>query len=163
MHPRLGVASNLPSGATYDLLITVFSEGYPEGKLTFNITNLPRKITGIQKVSQLFIKVLFTTAGSDVINPSLGTDFSNLVLNANKTSDVNELYNNILWEVKSAESQVRTLTSDNDNASRLESVEIIAMEVVEEGVMISMKILTGAGESAYVALPSPLTDLETAA
>jgi hypothetical protein len=43
---RIGIAVNLPEGATYDLLIIDHPDGYPESKLDFKFPDTPRKITG---------------------------------------------------------------------------------------------------------------------
>ena len=57
---RIGVSVNLPNGATHDLLMVRTPEGYPTGQLSFTFETTPRKITGIQKVAQFFLKILFT-------------------------------------------------------------------------------------------------------
>lgn len=160
MHPRLGTDINLPDGGTYDLLYTEFSGGFPQGKLTFDIQDSPRKITGVQKVAQLFLKVLFTSEGSDLLNPSLGTKFSYLAINSNRVTDTSELIDALVWEITKAEGLVKSLTAGSDAASTLASVSILALEVNEDGVHLALNMITEDGEEAYVAVPSPQTDLE---
>lgn len=40
--------------------------------LKFQVSQLPSKVNGILRLVQLFLKVLFTTPGSDIFNPKLG-------------------------------------------------------------------------------------------
>lgn len=161
---RLGIPVNLPTGATYDLLHISFPDGYPEGKLVFDLDDTPRKITGIQKVAQTFIRLLFTTLGTDIVYPSHGTLFSNYTVNANRTGTDAELYNNIVTEVKRAESQVKFFlnTSDSDEASQLQSITVLGLDVGIEAITMYLRLVTLAGETANVAVPFPeLNLLET--
>jgi hypothetical protein len=66
---RVRTASNLTSGATYDLLLVKFKGSFPEGEVTFGIYDTPMKITGVQKVAQIFLKTLLTGKGSDPFYP----------------------------------------------------------------------------------------------
>lgn len=158
---RLGIPVNLPTGATYDLLHITFPDGYPEGKLVFDLDNTPRKITGIQKVAQIFLKTLFTTLGSDIVYPNHGTLFSTYTVNANRTGTDVELYNNIIIEVKRAESQAKFFlnTAGADDASSLDSVTVLGLDVGDESITMYLKMVTIAGETANVAIPFPELDL----
>lgn len=158
---RLGIPVNLPTGATYDLLHISFPDGYPEGKLVFDLDNTPRKITGIQKVAQTFLKTLFTSLGSDLVYPSHGTLFANYTINANRTGTDVELYNNIVTEVKRAEGQVKFFlnTAGSDSASMLTSVTVLGLDVGDESITMYLKMVTAAGEVANVAVPFPELDL----
>lgn len=40
--------------------------------LKFQVSRMPSKVNGILRLVQLFVKVLFTTPGSDIFNPKLG-------------------------------------------------------------------------------------------
>jgi hypothetical protein len=44
----------------------------PQSYLKFRVSRIPGKVTGILRLIQLFVKVLFTTAGTDIFNPQLG-------------------------------------------------------------------------------------------
>jgi hypothetical protein len=158
---RLGIPVNLPTGATYDLLHISFPDGYPEGKLVFDLESTPRKITGIQKVAQTFIKTLFTTLGSDLVYPNKGTLFSTYTLNANRTGTDTELYNNIISEIKRAESQTKFFlnTAGADLASQLQRVTVLGLDVGTEAITLYLKMVTAAGQEANVAIPFPELNL----
>jgi len=159
---RIGTPVNLPTGASYDLLLLDFPDGYPESLLQFKLSDTPRKITGIQKVAQMFIKVLFTTKGSDVLNPSFGTQFSRNTINANRTGVDRDLYVSIVTEVKDAETQCISIlnTSEADDASKVQSISILGLDTSDESVIMYVKITTAAGETAQVATPFPQLDMK---
>jgi len=162
-NPRLGISVNLPQGATYDILL-VDTPNYPEGQLAFHFLDTPRKITGIQKVAQLFLKVLMTTKGSDVLNNFMGTSFSDLAINANRTTSNQDLYTDLMLAVKDAENQCKSIlnTVTSDDASQLASVEILGLDVATESITMFLRLTTNAGETAQVAIPFPELDLPLA-
>lgn len=158
---RIGTAINLESGGTYDLLLISYPDGFPEGQLLFNIDNTPRKITGVQKVAQVFMKLLMTSKGSDVIYPSRGTSFPGLALNANIVRGDTVLYSELIEAVRDAESQTRaTLNSARgDTASMLDRVEIIGLDIGEDSVVMFLRMQTLDGVTAKLAIPFPELDL----
>lgn len=159
---RIGTPTNLPDGATYDLLLLDFPDGYPEGQLKFQINDTPRKITGIQKVAQTFIRVLLTAKGSDVLNPTFGTEFPNHTINANRTGIDRDIYVSIISSVRDAESQCVSLlnTEGADDASQVFSVNVLGIETGDESMILYAKIVTLAGETAQVAAPFPQLDMK---
>jgi len=162
INTRLGTNENLPSGATYDLLLITFPDGFPEGKLTFNIDYTPRSITGIQKVAQYFLKILLTTRGSDVIRPNIGTTFTNIVMRSNVSSTDRLLISDLRDQIKSAESQTKAALYDEvDPSSKLREVSILNIDTSSESATMYLKMVTMEGETAQVALPFPATDLKT--
>lgn len=158
---RIGIPVNLPEGATHDLLLFNYSDGFPEGKLEFEIGNNPKKITGIQKVAQTFIRVLFTSIGSDVLNQSFGTKFSDLTINANRTSVDRDLYVALVNEIKSAENQCISILNSptSDDASQLKSVKVLGLDTSRESIILYLQLVTLAGETAQVAAPFPQLDM----
>lgn len=158
---RIGTPTNLPTGATYDLLLLDFPDGYPESQLQFKLNDTPRKITGIQKVAQMFIKTLFTSKGSDVLNPNFGTQFTSNTINANRTGVDRDLYVSIVSDVKDAETQCRSIlnTTGSDDASMLDTLSILGLDTGNESVILYVKIKTVAGEVAQVATPFPVLDM----
>lgn len=159
---RIGIPVNLPTGATYDLLVIDHPDGYPESKLDFKFAETPRKITGIQKVAQMFLKVLFTRKGSDVINFDFGTFFADYTINANRTGVDRDLYVAITREIREAERQCKTLlnTVEADDASQLDRITILGIDTVKESLTIYLKIQTVAGMTAQVAVPFPELDMK---
>lgn len=158
---RIGTPSNLPTGATYDLLLIDFPDSYPEGQITFTLNDTPRKITGIQKVAQVFMRTLLTDKGSDVLNPSLGTEFTRQTINANRTGVDRDLYVSVISSVKDAETQCVSLlnTEGSDEASQVKTISVIGLDTGDESVILYVKIVTVAGEIAQVATPFPQLDM----
>lgn len=161
MAGRVGIAVNLPVNATEDLLLIQNSGPYPEGKVTFAIGNEPRAITGLQKVAQMFLKILMTTKGSDVVHVNMGTNFNSFSAGSNRIADDAETYSEILASVKDAESQVITMTSSglNDDSSVLQNVNILGLDTSLDSLLLYVQIVTRAGETAAVAVPFPQLDM----
>ena len=137
-----------------------YPDGFPEGQLQFNIDSTPRKITGIQKVAQIFLKILFSTKGSDVIYPNRGTMFQTYTINANLISTSQTLQSDLISAVNDAGNQTKVATSTNtDPASRLNSVKIAGFDVTDESIVMYLQMITDAGETAQVAVPFPQTGL----
>lgn len=158
---RIGTPTNLPLGGTYDLLLFSFPDGYPEGKLTFAIGDNPKKITGIQKVAQLFIKLLMTRKGSDIIHPSLGTFFTDNVMGANRQSNDSDLQIQIISEVRDAESQCIYLlnNSTSDAASQVDKIVLLGLDTGSDSITMYLQLITLAGERAQIAVPFPQLDM----
>lgn len=71
------LVAQVPEGALDQriLSVTVLSRRLtvtPKSVLRFKIGKTPGKVTGILKLTQKFLKILFTTPGSDIFNPTLG-------------------------------------------------------------------------------------------
>lgn len=156
---RLGIAVNLPTGATYDVLL-VNTPDYPVGAITFEFSKpTSAKITGIQKCAQFYLKVLFTTKGTDLLNPSYGTELPNLIVGTNRNLNSQELMSQVTTSVEDAVIQSKTLLNDttNDLASKLESVTILSISSPTlDSFFINLKLVTMAGETGSIALPAPL-------
>lgn len=158
---RLGTSYNLPKDGTYDLLMISFENGFPEGILKFDIDETPRKITGVQKVAQMFLKLLFTSRGSNVLSPNQGTEFSYLVNNSNISDTDSVFIAELTSEIKSAESQVkRIMNVGEDLASQLDSITILGLDTSRESAVIYLRLITSAGVRAQVAVPFPELDLK---
>ena len=158
---RLGISVNLPKGATYDILL-VQTPNFPVGAVTFKYaTPSSAAITGIQKCAQFFLKVLFTTQGSDLINPAFGTSMPNLLVGANIDLTSQELIADVTSAVADAVNQCKALLNDktNDVASMLDSVTILNISSpTVDTFSINMQLITMAGEFGNLSLPAPLLD-----
>jgi len=158
---RVGTPTNLTEDGTYDILLFTFDSGFPEGKIKLSFGNTPRKITGVQKVAQVFAKLLMTPTGSDPIYQDYGTDFTDYLTGSNlgrRNSNVSAI---IDQAVRSAESQSRSLMAGGaDMDSQLRSATLVDYDVTEDAVTMYIRIVTEAGEEAALAVPFPQTDLE---
>lgn len=159
---RLGTASNLEAGGTYDLLMISYPSGFPEGQILFNIDNTPRKITGVQKVAQTFLKLLLTSKGSNVIYTNQGTIFPNLTTNGNIVSNDRVLYAELNAAVADAVDQTKQClnTVGSDTSSMLSRVEVIGLDVGEDSVVMFLSLQTLDGVSANIAVPFPELDMQ---
>lgn len=159
---RIGIDVNLPSGASYDLLLIDHPDGYPEGKIQFKFNNTPRKITGIQKVAQYFLKTLLTRKGSDVLYDNHGTFFTDYTINANRSGPDRELYTALTAQIRDAEGQAKAVlnTAGSDSASMLQEINVLGIDIATEAAVIYLKIVTVAGVSAQVAVPFPQLDMK---
>lgn len=154
---RLGSISNLGSGGTYDLLMIKVDGEFPEGKVTFAFYDVPMKVTGLQKVAQVFIKTLLTTKGSDLFYPNKGTFFPLLTIGANINTDDPTFFSDLTETIKDASNQVRGMMNVNtaDLSSTLDTVEVLGIDRVNEGIFIFLEMTTLDGKGASVALPFP--------
>lgn len=159
---RLGISVNLPKGASYDILMVNTPE-FPVGKITFKFSRpTSAKITGIQKCAQFFMKILFTTKGTDLLNPSYGTELPSLIVGANSNLNSQELVALITSSVQDAVQQCKILLNDttNDAASMINSVLITGISSpTVDSFSINLQLTTQAGETGSISLPAPLLDL----
>lgn len=162
IHSRLGSETNLEVSETYDILVSQFSKGFPVGKISFKIGEDPKKIAGIQKVAQMFMKILFTTKGSDPINPTYGTLFSNHALNSNLRLNNSMLQSLLSREIESAEAQTKAslASGESNKATLLRGVDILGISRKEDSLSIGLSLYTEAGDYFRIALPFPQLDME---
>ena len=161
INERVGTLENLENDGTYDILVTAFPSGYPEGRLTFNFTDTPRKITGIQKVAQVFMYALLTAKGVDPIKPNFGTGFFAYIKGSNNFLDLDLMYREVNAHIIDAEGQVKANinTGGADKASQLDSIQLMAVDPGEESLTVTIRINNMEGTSAALAIPFPQLDL----
>ena len=156
MTSRVGNSSNLDDNSRYDLLVFDFQEGYPVGGITLGFGKTPKRITGVQKVSQVFLKTLLTSIGSDVVTYNRGTKFPEYTGTYNlQSTDNSEAKSLVTQAVKRAETQAKSIlnVSTEGSSSQLDTVSLVGFDQTSEGVSVQIQILTKAGESAPIALP----------
>lgn len=158
---RIGTTNNLEDGGTYDLLVMGFPNGFPRGYVSFEISDTPRRVTGVQKVVQTFLFTLLTGEGSDPVRPRRGTGFGYYVGSANVGTDYEEMVAMVREAVQNAENQTKaTLNSNNnDTSSQLAGIDIMYVEVTSETLNVGLRFNTLDGQSAGIAIPFPQTDL----
>lgn len=159
---------SLETDGTYDLFTMDLVEGYPNGKVVFSLASttegsslegISRRVTGVQKVAQLFLKILFTRQGSDPLYPDRGTYISDLIRYGNMHSQ-GETEGFVRQEVSSAEEQVKALTYSAGTAGeRLYSAEVTRVDMGLNMVSIGVRVVTEDGEYASVLAPFPRFDM----
>lgn len=154
---RVGTSTNLQQGGSYDLLLVKFLGSYPEGQITFGLYDTPMKITGLQKVAQVFLKILLTTKGSDPFYPQRGTIFPSLTVGANLLTNDATFISDLKEAIDDGSTQTKECTNayNEDLSSCLDTVQILGLDTIPEGVTMYLAVKTLAGEQASIALPFP--------
>lgn len=153
---RIGNTVNLENNSRYDILTYDFPEGYPTGMIALGFGKTPKRISGIEKVSQVFIKTLMTYRGTDVVSSTRGTEFPSFTGTRNlQVSDLTEISADIRDAISDAESQAKSILNvpTEGLTSQLDSVQIINVDQFEDSTNINVRLITKAGETAPIALP----------
>jgi len=139
------------------MLLITYPDGFPEGQILFGMNDTPLKVTGLQKVAQVFLKNLFTSKGSDPFYPNRGTSFPELTTGANVLEDDKALLADLQASINDAAAQTSSgLNSYNqDTSSCLESVQVLGLETFDEGVVMYLYLRTLDGDEANLAVPFP--------
>lgn len=154
---RVGTPTNLSPGGSYDLLLVKFQGSFPEGEIKFGLYNTPAKITGVQKVAQIFLKILLTSKGSDPVKPDFGTLFYQYTPGANIVQVKSLLSVELAEVIADASRQTRAVVNVNnsDPSSCLESVTLLSVDEVPEGFVMYLEMKTQDGVGAAIAVPFP--------
>lgn len=156
MASRIGTTNNLDNNSRYDLLIFDFPDGYPVGSINLGFGKTPKRITGVEKVAQVFLKSLLTSSGSDVVYPTRGTEFPEFTGTHNlQTTDNAEAISLITNAIDSAAAQAKSILNRPTEglSSQLESATLIGLEQIEDSTSVQIHVLTKSGETAPIALP----------
>ena len=160
---RVGNTVNLENNSRYDILIYDFPEGYPTGMIALGFGKTPKRISGIEKCSQVFIKTLMTFLGSDVVSSGRGTQFPSFTGTRNlQSTNLSEIDYDIRDAIKSAETQAKSIlnVSSEGLTSQLDTINILKIDQIDDTTTITVQLLTKAGESAPIALPFTSLGLE---
>ena len=153
---RIGNTKNLEKNSRYDLLVYDYPEGYPTGLLALGFGKTPKRISGIEKVSQVFVKTLMTMRGSDVLHTTRGTEFPSFTGSRNlQSTNMTEIRADIRDAVVQATAQAKSIlnTPLEGLTSQLERVEILGIGKLRDSTTLKLKLVTRAGETAPIALP----------
>lgn len=91
-----------------------------------------------------------------------GTQFSEYMIQANRTGVDSELYSILSREIAAASSQVKYIlnrSNKKDLSSQLYEIKVLGIDVQKDMVTLFIKLTTMDGESAQVAVPFPQLDL----
>lgn len=159
---RIGIEVNLPVGSNYDILLVSTPDGYPKGQVLFKFEGTPRKVEGIQKVAQTFIRMLFTQKGTDLLYPSLGTKFSELTIGANRTSTDAQFRSEITSAIRDGEAQTKYVLNSATGSltGQLQEIKIQGFYTSKDSLSLYLQVLTKAGELASISVPFPQLDLK---
>lgn len=159
---------NLAEGGLYDILYLDLVDGFPNSKLIFSLAStaesvsaegVSRRVTGLQKLVQQFLRVLFTSRGTDVVRPSVGTSMPDILRYSNIGNRA-ELENMIRSEIASASTQVADITSTlSSEYEVLQEASLIDLEIGQVSISLGISILSAAGDEASLIAPFPRFDL----
>jgi len=125
--------------------------------LKFRLSKTPGKVSGVLRLVQKFLKILFTTPGSDIFNRQVG---GGALRNVGATFGVEEggdVINNLVIAIDTTSRQIIALQSRNPSlprSERLLSAKIIraGFNKEEGAVDIAVEITTQSGTSAMANL-----------
>lgn len=165
---RVVLDINLAEGGLYDILYLDLVDGFPNSKLLFSLASTEqsissegasRRITGLQKLVQQFLRVLFTSRGTDVLRPSVGTSMPDILRYSNIGNRA-ELAGMVRSEIASASNQVADITSTLSSPYEiLQEASLIDLEIGQVSISLGINILSLAGDQASLFAPFPRFDL----
>lgn len=129
----------------------------PKSMLKFQVSRMPSKVNGILRLVQLFVKVLFTTPGSDIFNPKLGGNgLRPLGRNLGKTQ-TGSILSDFVISVDNTSRQIVTIQGRQAQLppdERLLTARVTASQFsVDEGALITtVEVTSQAGRSALASL-----------
>jgi len=159
---------NLAEGGLYDILYLDLVDGFPNSKIVFSLAStaesissegVSRRITGLQKLVQQFLKLLFSSKGTDALRPNVGTSMSDIMRYSN-IGDRLGLSDMVRSEVASAASQMIDASSSLSSPYEiLQEASLVDLEIGQVSISIGMSIVSEAGDRASIFTPFPRFDL----
>ena len=125
--------------------------------LKFQVSAVPSKVNGILRLVQLFVKVLFTTPGTDIFNPKLGGNgLRPLGRNFGK-QETGSILSDFVVAVDNTSRQIITIQGRQSQLpldERLLSAKVTASQFsVEDGALTTtVEVTSQAGRSALASL-----------
>ena len=150
--------AQVPDGALDQpiLTVTVLSRRLtvsPRSILRFRISKTPGKVSGIFRLLQLFLKILFTTPGSDIFNRELGGGALKSIGQTFGLGEGGDIVNNLVIAIDTTAKQIVSIQSRNSALpldEKLLSAQILraGFNKEEGAVDIAVEITSQAGRSA---------------
>jgi len=121
--------------------------------LRFRISKTPGKVSGILRLTQKYLKILFTTPGSDIFNRSTGTGAMKAVGSTGSAGNGDDIVQNLVVAIDTATRQIISIQSRNSSLprdERLLSAKVIraSFNKNEGAVDVAVEITSQAGRSA---------------
>jgi hypothetical protein len=153
--------AQLPSDIAKVSSIEVVSSGFTRttagSKVTFLLGQRPKKVAGILKLTQLFMKWLLQSPGSDILSPARGGGLQGIVGSLQTSKDMSPVFATVVRAVDTTVTQIReaqSLRSDLPLDERLLSAEVKDIDVVEGQMFATVRVEINsiAGRAAVAAL-----------
>ena len=142
---------------TIEVLSSKFTRSTSSSKLSYEIGPKTRKVEGILKLMQLFIKLLLQTPGSDIFNPERGGGLLALVGAMGTGRGIDTIIGSVSRAVQTTVSQMRTSQINVPGlplSEQLLSAEVTDFDIFERQMEARVKVLlvSMAGKEAVTAL-----------
>jgi hypothetical protein len=129
----------------------------PRSLLRFRIGQKPGKVTGIQRLLQKFLRILFTTPGTDIFNKSLGGGGLVKVGQTFGMEDGSDILSNLIIAIDTTSRQLVALQSRNPSLppdERLLSAKVLSagFDKAEGAIDVVVEIVSQAGRAAVANL-----------
>ena len=118
--------------------------------LQFRIGKRPGKVKGIQRLLQLFVKILFTTPGSDIFNPSAGGGVMNKVGSTFGEAESKDIASEFVIAVQRVQRQIVAMQSRDQRSPRSErllSATVVGskFDKLQGAFYVSVEVISQAG------------------
>lgn len=121
--------------------------------LQFQLGTVTQKVSGILRLLQRFLKILFTTPGTDIFNRTLGGGALGIVGNTFSQDQSTFIVSSLVIAVNTTQRQLLSLDSRNTNSPRSE--RLLAARVLqanynrpEASLDVAIEVTSQAGRSA---------------
>jgi hypothetical protein len=155
---KTSLIAQIPSqlGAGTIVTATVLSNRLtvtPRSLLRFRVGKTPGRASGLQKLVQLFLKVLFTTPGTDIFNPTLGGGALRNVGATYGPDQGNDLVNDLVIAIDTTSRQIIAVQGRNPSLPREErllsaKVAHVAFNKAEGALDVRISLTSQAGHTA---------------
>jgi len=148
---------NVHSIAQIEVVSSKFSRSEGSSKISFEVGDKTRKVSGLLKLVQLFAKWLLQSPGSDIFDPSRGGGLQEIVGQVMTGKDMQPVYASLTRSVSMTVNQIRAAQSNQPTLpldERLLRAELLDLQVFEEQMEARARIRVEslAGSSALAAL-----------
>lgn len=142
---------------TIEVLSGKFTRSTSSSKLSYELGPKTRKVAGILKLMQLFIKLLLQTPGSDIFNPERGGGLLALVGAMGTGRGMDSIIGSVSRAVQTTVSQMRSSQINVPGlplSEQLLSAEVTDFDIFERQMEARVKVLlvSMAGKEAVTAL-----------
>lgn len=146
--------ATIPQGIEEIISVDVYTSDVTPGtyKVSYRLGASP--VSGVDRAAQKVIKVLLTSPGSDIFNPSLGVGLNDIIGKA--FSSFGELSSDVALAIRSAEAQIIDAESATGlpDVERLGSIRVSKIApLYKEGISIDIEVTNRLGEVSRIGVP----------
>jgi len=143
--------------STVEVISSNFTKTTTASKLEFSIGNKTKTISGILKLTQLFVKWLLQSPGSDIQNPNRGGGLQELIGQVTDSRRMDGIVSIMTRSIQNTVGQIRSAQINVPNlplSERLLSAELIDFDTYAEQMEIRARIqlISLAGDDAVTSL-----------